>query len=60
MTTITKAQFNVYEDIRREGSTNMLDVRNVHYISIAHGCEISVDTVREIIRNYETYEKKYR
>lgn len=53
---ITKEEFEIYEEIRSKGLTNMFDVRNV--ISLSSG-ELTRDDCLEIMKNYDKLMKKY-
>ena len=53
---ITKKQFEVYEEVRSEGLTNMFDVKNVIALSCGF---LARDDILEIMENYDTLMKKY-
>ena len=52
---ISKKEFEVYEEIRESGKTNMFDVMNV---SIYSG--LSRDKVFEIMKTYKELSEKFR
>lgn len=52
--TVTKEDFDDYEDVRKSGATNMFDVRTVEMLS-----GLDRATQREIRENYDALRKQY-
>jgi len=52
--TITKEEFQRYENVRASGVTNMFDIRTVENLS-----GLDRDTIIEIIKQYSELDKQY-
>jgi len=53
---MTKEKFNIYEEIRQSGETNMFDVKAIIELS---GDELTKEDCLGIMKNYSKYEKEY-
>ncbi len=54
---MTKEKFEVYEEIRESGETNMFDVKTVIQLS---GEELNKEDIADIMKNYNEYTKKFK
>ena len=52
---ITKEEFEAYEDVRIQGSTNMFNTSNVELLS-----GLSKDKIMAIMKNYEKLEEEFK
>ena len=52
---ITKEEFEAYEDVRIQGSTNMFNTSNVELLS-----GLSKDKIMAIMKNYEKLKEEFK
>ena len=53
-TEVIKEDFEAYVEVQKSGATNMCDIAIVAGLS-----GLSVDMVRDIMKNYKKYEKEF-
>jgi hypothetical protein len=51
---MTREKFDIYNEVRRSGKTNMLDVKSVIRLS---GYKLDREDVMDIIQNYGGYQE---
>ena len=58
--TITKQDFQAYEEVRESGETNMFDVKEVQYLAETL-CDwtLEKEVIFEIMQNYSDYKDKF-